>query len=349
MSNKISSVKERILENISNLQNKERIFTFALDGINYDVAKCFLDPSEIICLKSSIPSTSATSWLSSIIGVEPKYHHIPGYAFRSKTDNNLSLFYNRTLRPKYKTLFEDMMQMFDIKTMSDFGDFKNIQGPWFNYISRGSDVSFDLDIYNNQKYDNLLQKLNSKQEFSYHDDLFLLLKTKIERKINKFLEQNTHRALFLLIDLDIHIHRFGYDFHIGEALKFFNSIFRQLQTDNHYVIAYSDHGLTKTYNCSKTQEIIQHYTSNKVHVGGAGRMRWVYSDNQDLFLDLKEALEPNNFVVLKQKVFHKSIQDLIGDIVIIAKSEAFISDTNYTYDHGGLSLKETLIPFCTYN
>jgi hypothetical protein len=81
----ITSFRDRIRDLLRSESRKPRprnIVLLGLDGIPYSLATRMWTSSATVKLRSVLPTTSSTGWLSSLTGLNVDAHGVPGVVFR---------------------------------------------------------------------------------------------------------------------------------------------------------------------------------------------------------------------------------------------------------------------------
>ena len=126
-----------------------------------------------------------------------------------------------------------------------------------------------------------------------------------------------------------------------------------LAGDGAIVLAHADHGLTPTAQDDGLERALARLRARYgFEVGGAGRVRWLYPRGGDG--DLREALAtqlPDSVrVVDADAVFAPGSlsRSRVGDVVLIAEGDAFLTSPGYAFDHGSLTAAEVDVPLAEW-
>jgi len=164
------------------------------------------------------------------------------------------------------------------------------------------------------------------------------------------------------LDLDRHIHRYGFDPSIQAAATGLDRLARRLRDGGAAVLLFSDHGLTPNRASAGTLSSWQAATNERwcrLPAGGAGRTRWIYPHprHEDrlaewLARDIADAV----VTVPDQLSGWGMVEDgcigqrRLGEIVLLARGADFpVPDATSAYEHGSMTADEVLIPMAVWS
>jgi len=162
------------------------------------------------------------------------------------------------------------------------------------------------------------------------------------------------RMVWCYVDADRAFHEGGYD---GEALRFLrlvDDLAVELARRTALVVAHSDHGLTPTRHDPAIAEAIDRISAEHgCLVGGAGRMRWIYTrpaDEDGVAAALTRHLPRSVRICLADEIFRKGslARSRVGDVVLIAEGVEFITQSGHGYEHGSSTDDELYVPFARW-
>jgi hypothetical protein len=164
------------------------------------------------------------------------------------------------------------------------------------------------------------------------------------------------------LDLDRHIHRYGFDPLIQAAATGLDRLARRLRDGGVAVLLFSDHGLTPNRASAGTLGAWQAATNERwcrLPAGGAGRTRWIYPypRHEDrlaerLARDLADAIVTRPDQLADWGVVEDGCigQRRLGEIVLLARGADFpVPDTTSAYEHGSMTADEVLAPMAVWS
>lgn len=312
---------------------RRNIIVLAVDGIDYKHAQSAWQGVALERVTSVFPSTSSTAWLSALTGASVDEHGIPGVVFRLNPNEMVNVFeYQGALEvPQLPTIFTDAIDLgYDAHAV--LGDWEDFPGPWRNMLLNDASLVQGHRFYTHADRDNgagIVQK--------------------VEGAINDTLDgATTGKLLWCFIDIDRHIHQNGYDDHVDEVLVGLDGLARHWVQTGNCVIAHSDHGLVETYDMSnygaQVDALIKYHG---VEMGGAGRVRWFYT-NGDNTLTVAVMRELQNIfgadaTVSERDAYFRTgslAYERVGEVVLVAQRTDFLCDKAYGYEHGSWTASE---------
>ncbi|ANZ39461.1 hypothetical protein BBK82_28830 [Lentzea guizhouensis] len=303
------------------------VIVLAVDGLSSDVAKQTWLEAEISTLTSTVPSTSATAWLTALTGAPADVHRVPGTVYR----NGSGLVHAITGTPPIPVL-PTVLERHGATVLAREIDLLN--GTWAQALLRGC----------NRVPAPAQHKLTAQAEDPP------LLVANVVADLDKVLPD--HSFLWTYVNIDDHVHRHGYDESVHEAMLRLDAHASRWAAAGWTVVAHSDHGqvpvaadplLVEAWDAIVREECV-------IPSGGAGRVRWLYPKPDRL-----EAVFDRVARTLgaSATVHHASELGLpqpeTGPVVAVAASEAFpVPDPSARFEHGGLSRDEVDVPYAVW-
>lgn len=333
-----------ILES-ENTSRRKHIVIFGIDGIPYDLALQSWHHAKTTKMRSVFPTTSSSAWLSSLSGMSLDSHGVPGVIFKVHDQNvdllNIFNYHCPSLNLEIENIFSDAIS-FGYIPLSILGDLEDYDCAWRDLLLRYSRQISGYKFYtaeNDGENSMDLTRLG-------HD-----IRQAILESIG-FYSPSSPSLLWCFVEIDRHIHRYGYDEHVTQFLELIEQIAIELTQRNAIVVAHSDHGLTQTIHDSRIEQFIEQLQGQyNFSLGGAGRTRWLYlrtdTDEKKLIDELTRNLPPS--IVLRNASDLFSMDSLsfnrVGQILLIAQETNFLAPPNYNFDHGSYTSREIYVPF----
>lgn len=318
------------------------VVVLAVDGLPHRLAERCWPDAVTEPLASVLPTTSSAAWLSSLTGLAPGDHGVPGVVFADPdgSDALINAFDYRG----------DRLTAADGTVFSDAAD--------LGY--RPLAVPADLDAYPCAWRDALLRhaeivpghRFYTLGDGPYRPRDPATVVADVGRAIDEALGRNGPRFVWCFVELDRHVHHHGYDEHVSAALDGLGALARRLAGAGAVVVAHSDHGLVPTRHDPDLQALLDDLLARHgARMGGAGRVRWLYCTAVDpLVRDLERALPPSIRVVDSDLLLPPGslARSRIGPVSLVADGELFLTDPAYTHDHGSDADDEVLTPFAVW-
>jgi hypothetical protein len=319
------------------------VVVLAIDGIPVDLARQHWTAASTIALSSVFPTTSSTAWLSSLAGQPVEVHGVPGVVFRDAAGELINIYREATLPPNAgTTIFTDAL-MHGYRAVAIAGDLQDLACGWRRALLRDAEIVWDNRFY-------------TRADGSYQPVHTGVLLNRIEGAIHEVLSAERRQPLLLwcFIETDLHVHHFGYDPHVEDFLAGVDVMARRLAEAGAIVLAHSDHGLTPTRQSPQVVELFEALQADGAALGGAGRTRWIYpapGRREETYEAASRALNGHCRVEWADIFFAPgtAARAAVGDIVIVAESEAFLASPGYTHEHGSLSERELFVPFSVWS
>ncbi|KOV77806.1 hypothetical protein ADL03_41410 [Nocardia sp. NRRL S-836] len=303
------------------------VIVLAVDGLSSDVAKQTWLEAEISTLTSTMPSTSATAWLTALTGVPADVHRVPGMVYR----NGSGLVHAITGSPRIPVL-PTVLERHGATVLAREIDLLN--GTWAQALLRGC----------NRIPAPAQHKLTAQAEDPP------LLVANVVADLDKV--SADHSFLWTYVNIDDHVHRHGYDESVHEAMLRLDAHASRWAAQGWTVVAHSDHGqvpvaadpgLVEAWDAIVREECV-------IPSGGAGRVRWLYPkpDRLEAVFDRVAAA-----LGAAATVHHASDLGLpqpeAGPVVAVAASAAFpVPDPSARFEHGGVSAEELDVPYAVW-
>lgn len=303
------------------------VIVLAVDGLSSDVAKQSWLSASISTLSSTVPSTSATAWLTALTGVPADVHRVPGTVYR----NGSGLVHAINGTPAIPDL-QTVLERHGATVLARELDL--LEGTWAHALLRGC-----TRIPAPPRH-----KLTAQAEDPP------LLVANVVADLDKALQDA--RFLWTYVNIDDHVHRHGYDEPVHEAMLRLDAHASRWAAQGWTVVAHSDHGLVpvdpdpglvEAWDAIVREECV-------IPSGGAGRTRWLYpkADRLEAVFD-RVATTLGSTATVHHAADLGLPQPEAGPVVAVAASPAFpIPDPSAKYEHGGLSRDEIDVPFAVW-
>ena len=317
------------------------VVVFGIDGLAHHVADGLWSRARNDVMEAVFPTTSSAGWLRALSGRGVDEHGVPGFLFRkSGSDTDLMTFLEHTgpgLTPASDTLFTDARPL-GYLPKAVLGDLAAYPGSWRDALLR------DAEPYPGHR-------LYTAGGPSYEPPAPGRVLSLLQDSVMTALEPSRPTLVWCFVELDQHVHRYGYDAHVSEVLLGLQELAVELVERGAVVIAHSDHGLVPTRHDPDLESFLTEVLA--VHgaaMGGAGRVRWLYVDparTDRVLSHLERGLPPSVRVLDSDACFTPGspARERVGDICLIAEGEPFLSPHDYTHDHGSLHPEERRTPF----
>lgn len=318
------------------------VVVFAIDGVPYRIAAAIWRRAAIKRLQSVFPTTSSVGWLSSLTGEDVDAHGVPGVVFRDPKGGSglVEVFsYKGPLcGPMNGNVFSDAVSL-GYQPISLLGDLQSCDCSWRDSLLQHSRPLSGGRIYT---ADDLLQP----------EEICRSLRDTIDPLLTA--PSECSRLIWCFVDLDQHIHRSGYDEHVLSLLECFEGLALELIARDAIVLAHSDHGLVRTENDPAISQLFATLESEfDCAVGGAGRARWIYAPSSATSVvreELMSALPASSRVCSPTEFFAAGglAHSRVGEIMVLAEGDEFVTSPGYAYDHGSLADDEINVPLACW-
>jgi hypothetical protein len=318
------------------------VVVVALDGVSWSSAAAVWETDELLPLTSTFPSTSVSAWLSAVTGTRPESHGIVGPVFRDPATGRMV----NALAPRPRdgnpvvgipTIF-DAARNRGMKALAYQGDMEGVRGWWTDAVLRGAEVIAQVS-----EREHLLQSAQA-----------IVLDTC--EGIDRGIEAVRDRGLIWAhANVDEYVHDNGYDADVAAALSIVEERAKVWVRQGFSVILCSDHGLVPSGRSAKLYEAWDSaIEAAHCHVGGAGRVMWLYPDPDDIPVvrdRLGDALGESALVctvddLLDEGLWQRGSSALarIGGVVAVATSPDFPAPGHRRFDHGSWTAPEMVAP-----
>lgn len=305
----------------------EGVIVLAVDGLSSDVAEQTWLGASISTLTSTVPSTSATAWLTALTGAPVDVHRVAGMVYR----NGSGLVHAITGTPSIPVL-PTVLERHGATVLARELDLLN--GTWAQALLRGC---------------NRIPAPPQHKLASQAEDPPLLV-ANVVADLDKALPD--HSFLWTYVNIDDHVHRHGYDESVHEAMLRLDAHASRWAAQGWTVVAHSDHGQVPVAAdpvlVDAWDEIVREECV--IPSGGAGRLRWLYPKPDRL-----EAVFDRVATTLGDAATVHHASDLglpqpeAGPVVAVARNAKFpIPDPSAAYEHGGMDRAEIEVPYAVW-
>lgn len=318
---------------------QRNLVVLAVDGLPVRLAKRHWATARIGTLRSEFPATSSTCWLSAVTGASPSRHGAVGYLQRFAPGARAKIVFSESCTAAFAatpTLFDDARAA-GYRPVCLEGDFAHLAGAWRDRVTSGAEMQATGAFY------------SGRHGFPSAADVLARLHAAIDRALN----HPGPTLLWCYVDVDLLVHKYGYDAQVTDLLDGIESLARSL-TPSSDVVACSDHGLVPTAHDPDLETALQETAARfGAELAGAGRTRWFYAGE-----DRTEALRDRLIEILPGTVKVRRRADLfedgpfavrVGDPVIVATGDRFLAEPGYTHDHGSWLDDEVFVPFAHWS
>jgi Type I phosphodiesterase / nucleotide pyrophosphatase len=332
-----------ILDHQAGASSRRHVIILAIDGIPYDLAVRCWRHAKIERMTSVFPTTSSTAWLSSLSGMTVDTHGVPGVVFKIPDCGGQLINVFDSMQPIFEGAIENIFSdatALGYVPLSILGDLEDFDCSWRRLLLQHSRAKSGHRFYTGWG--------------GHLAPNPAILCGHVKHAILQWLDAQSQRGpclVWCFIDADVYIHRHGYDRHIVQFLEAVDQVATDLAQRDAIVVAHSDHALTPTKHDSDIERLLETITRHhQCALGGAGRTRWLYpvpGAGQELKDALMRALPLSIRVAEAGEFFVESSlsRRRVGDILLIAQGENFLTSINYCFDHGSFTEQEIGVPF----
>jgi hypothetical protein len=332
---------QRTLEREVQSGRRRDVYILAVDGIPCHLAYAQWRRADVQPMRTVFPSTSSSAWLSSVTGRSVDSHAVPGVVFRHPDTSDLINVYTFSgpgLVPGVnENIFSDGIER-GYRSVSILGDLEECPCAWRDALLQHSE-----QLHGHRFYTAGAGPVSAE-----------LVCRDVKRALLRSRRDGTPTLAWCFVEVDRHIHVQGYDQHVRDVLTGIDEVAHGLAQGGAVVVAYSDHGLVPTKSCRVLEEVLMAtLTEYRAALGGAGRTRWVYAA-RDTLPALEAALRARlpASVRIEHADLHfpqgSAARRRVGDLMLIATGEEFITSEDYTFDHGSLTELELCVPWATW-
>jgi hypothetical protein len=323
------------------------VVVLALDGVNFGTARACWPTADLRLMRAVAPSTSSACWLSSLTGLTVADHAVPGVVFSSPSGGpelvHFLEYHGADLTTATGTVFSDAARR-GRTPLALLGDLEHYGSAWRDALLSGARPVPGHSFYT--------------QDGAYRPRSSAEVAARVRTAVEWTLARHgTGRPclLWCYVEVDQHVHRHGYDAHTVEVLNALGEFADSLTRRDIVVVAHADHGLVPTVHDPGLADLLDRLgRRHGFTMGGAGRMRWLYPEHRDsgaeLAVRLGEALPGDVRVLPADQIFPagSAVRARVGDVLLVAEVEKFLSDPDYRYDHGSFAAEETDTPFAVW-
>jgi len=319
----------------------------ALDGVTFDLARTCWPSADLSLMRAVTPTTSSACWLSALTGRAVADHAVPGVVFTAPAGGtrliNVLDYDGADLTTAADTVFSDAARHGRVP-LAVLGDMEHYGSAWRDALLRHARHVPGHSFYT--------------EHGSYRPrpsgDVVSRVRTAVEETLDR---HGTRQPclLWCYVEVDQHVHRHGYDTHTTEVLTALGEFARSLTRRGVVVVAHADHGLVPTSHDPALAGLLDRMgRRHGFTMGGAGRMRWLYPEHRSgasgLAARLRASLPDDVRVLPADEIFTpgSAARARVGDILLVAEGEKFLTDSDYRYDHGSFAPEETDTPFAVW-
>lgn len=329
------------------------VVVLAVDGLSYRAAVRGWPTARITKLASTVPSTSATAWLTALTGVPAAEHGVPGavyrvggslvYAITGEVIAGVAVDASEPVVRRAPTMFEHATcgaTGAPVRCLVIGRELANLPGPWAESVLRGADPA--------------AEPAPAAELARQAADPGLLVGG-VLAGVNAVLDgaASTRTLLWVYVNLDDYVHGNGYDGAVQAALRRLDRGATGWAAAGWTVLAHSDHGqvpVDPDPALAEAWQEIDNPDDCELPGGGAGRIRWLHPHPHrcDHVRDrLAAALGDAATVTTPQRLGLPL--DRTGPVVAVAASERFpIPDATLRFEHGALHPDELDVPFAAW-
>ncbi|MFC5215365.1 alkaline phosphatase family protein [Streptomyces coerulescens] len=322
------------------------VVVLALDGVNLSAARACWHSARTRLMRSVAPTTSSACWLSALSGLDVADHAVPGVVFSDPSgDGGLVNFLDHRgpdLTPVSDNVFSDAARL-GRAPLAVLGDMEHYVCSW-----RDALLAHARPVTGHRFYT---------EHGTYRPRPAAEVAERIRTAIDETLARHGTRQPCLLwcyVEVDQHVHRSGYDDHTTEVLTALGEFAADLTTRDVLVVAHADHGLVPTRHDPALAGLLDDLGQRHgFAMGGAGRTRWLYprrGSGPELAARVRGQLPDDIRVLSADELLRPGSpgRARVGDVLLVAEGEAFLTDPEYRYDHGSFAPEETDTPLSVW-
>lgn len=333
------------------------VVVLAVDGLSARAAAETWTAADTVVLSSTFPSTSATAWMTAVTGAAVHGHLVVGAVYRSPAEDVLvNVITGDPLAPAPRPLgtLRALPTVFEAaasraRVLVAGRELDTLTGPWVTALLRGAERGPEPDP----------QVLDTEAGDP------AALAAAVGRDVGRALaahREDRPLLLWIYVNLDLHLHRHGYDTRALDALRALERHVLGWVERGWTVLAHSDHGHVRCVRDTALEEAWARVDTPELcalPAGGAGRVRWLYPREErraEAADRLRDALGEHALVVDAEELPSLGLMDLtpavrerLGGVVAVATSPRFpLPVPGLAYEHGGLTEDEMAVPLATW-
>jgi hypothetical protein len=323
------------------------IVVLGVDGVGLELARACWPDAETTGMRSVFPTTSAASWLSSLTGRAVADHQVPGVIFTLGSGPasplvNVFTYRGADMVPPGDTVFTDGIAA-GYHPCAIPADLEPLDCAWQDELLRGS-----RRLRGYRFYARTAGRYQPRPPDMVCDDVRAAIAAARDTR------PAGHPCLaWCFVEVDRHVHEKGYDAHVHRVLAGLGGLARALADDNVVVFAHADHGLVATRAAPALSDALDAVGRRfPFRMGGAGRTRWLYARPGmagRLHDALRGSLPESVRVAWASEVFAPRLLPRVGEVLLIATGEEFLTEPGYRYDHGSATEAESRVPFSVWD
>jgi len=319
------------------------LILLAVDGVAARIAEEAWGCDELVVLRSTIPTTSTTAWLTAFTGVAVEAHLVPGMVFRVRAEEGLvnatttrhGDHWAAALIPDLPTVFSRLKRR-GVASLACLGALTACPGPWRDAVLR------DATPVRSRRFPTLAPEPARAAAAAIAD---------VEDALREPLGDCS--VICAYVDLDTSVHARGYDDGVVGALIALEEAARRWVRRGATVLAVSDHGLTPVSPARDAVEgwkMLETSSLCRGPAGGAGRIRWLYAAPGcgPEVLGKATALLAERADVYDTSMLcaGATLRERLGDVIAVARDPAFPLPRGHgLWNHGATEAEELLVPF----
>ncbi|MEJ1962178.1 MAG: hypothetical protein WDO56_11800 [Gammaproteobacteria bacterium] len=320
---------------------RSALVILAVDGIPATLARRSWPRARLETMRSVQPTTSSSAWLSALSGMPVSNHGVPGVVFRDQSGTLINVFADAgTLAiPSAGTIFTDARDC-GYTPVVVMGDLESLNCSWRRALLEGAEILSGFQFY-------------SSPQPPEAAEVVAAVRTAIHAALSRTPDRPC--LVWCFVDADLHIHKHGYDDALLKLLQLLEQEALALARSGVRVVAHSDHGLVLTTHSADVEAVLKHARTHlDCEVGGAGRTRWLYAPpgGAEQVADYLRSALPSSIRICEASELFAADSlagQRIGQILLIAQADEFVTMPGYCYDHGSDTAEELFVPYAFWD